>query len=125
MALASDDLRAVVATFGDAWRGGWTAPPMLTVSEWADTYRLLTRETSAEHGQWRTSRTPYAREPMDSLSATSPIRRLVLMWGAQLGKTEIILNWLGYSIHLDPGPMMMVQPTVDVAKNVSKERIVP
>ena len=36
------------------------APPDdLTVTEWAEKYRRLSREASAEPGPWRTERTPY------------------------------------------------------------------
>lgn len=60
--------------------------PVTTVSEWADRYRVLTSKGSGEPGQWRTSRTPYLREIMDQLSATSPVQRIVLRFAAQLGK---------------------------------------
>lgn len=95
----------------------------LTVSEWADTHRMLSGKASAEPGPWRTDRTPYLREVMNCLSTTSPIQRVVLMAGAQLGKTEAGSNWLGYVIAHAPGPMMMVQPTVDMAKRLSKQRL--
>ncbi len=45
------------------------------------------------------------------------------MAGAQLGKTEGGANWLGYVIDHAPGPMLMVQPTVDMAKRLSKQRL--
>jgi len=95
----------------------------LTVSQWADTHRVLSGKASAEPGPWRTSRTPYLREVMDCLSTTSPVQRVVLMAGAQLGKTEGGANWLGYVIDHAPGPMLMVQPTVDMAKRLSKQRL--
>ena len=95
----------------------------LTVSEWADTHRVLSGRASSEPGPWRTDRTPYLREPMDCLSTTSPVQRVVLQFGAQLGKTESGANWLGYVIHHAPGPMLMVQPTVDMAKRLSKQRL--
>ena len=97
----------------------------MTVSQWADAHRIVTGETSPNPGPWDTGLTPYLREPMDSMSDMDPIRRSVLMWGAQLGKTEGLLNAIGYSIHHAPGPMMIVQPTVDVASNFSKERLTP
>lgn len=104
---------------------GFRPDPVMLCSEWADRYRQLTRETSAEPGQWRTSRAPYQREPMDMMSPSSRARRVVLMWGAQLGKTDIMLNAIGMRIHLVPGPMMLVLPVVDAARNFSKERIGP
>ena len=57
----------------------------LTVSEWADQYRMLSSKASAEPGPWRTDRTPYLREVMDCMSSTSPVQKVVFMAGAQLG----------------------------------------
>ena len=45
----------------------------LTVSQWADEYRMLSSKASSEPGRFRTSRTPYLKEPMDCLSTSSPI----------------------------------------------------
>jgi len=96
-----------------------------SVSVWADRHRILSSVSSAESGHWRTDRTPYLREPMDCLSADSPIQRVVMMTGAQVGKTETGNNWIGYIIESAPGPMLMIQPTVDMARRVSKQRIAP
>ena len=95
----------------------------LTVSEWADRHRRLSSKASAEPGPWRTSRTPYLREPMDCLSSNSPVQRVVMMFAAQTGKTESGSNWLGYVIDHAPGPMLLVQPTVEMAKRLSKQRL--
>jgi len=95
----------------------------LTVSQWADQYRMLSSKASAEPGPWRTNRTPYLQEPMDALSSNSPIQRVVLMFAAQTGKTEAGSNWLGYVIAHAPGPMLCVQPTVEMAKRLSKQRL--
>jgi phage terminase large subunit GpA-like protein len=99
--------------------------PLLTISQWADRYRVLSQRASAEPGPWRTDRTPYLREIMDCLSPSSPIERVVFMKGAQIGGTECGNNWIGYVIHQAPGPMMAVQPTVEMAKRNSKQRIDP
>jgi phage terminase large subunit GpA-like protein len=100
-------------------------PTRLTVSEWADRNRILTRETSAEFGQWRTSRVPYAREIMDSLSALDPCEYVCWMKAAQIAATEVGLNWIGYTIEHDPGPMLLVVPTDGFARRYSKRRIAP
>lgn len=62
---------------------------------------------------------------MDALSASSPVQRIAFMKGAQIGATESGLNWIGYVVHQAPGPMLSVQPTVDMAKRYSKQRIAP
>ena len=98
---------------------------ILSVSEWADKYRKLSSKASAEAGQWRTERTPYLKEIMDTLSPHCPTQDVVFMKGAQVGGSESGFNWIGYVIDHSPGPMLMVQPTVDLAKRVSKQRIDP
>jgi phage terminase large subunit GpA-like protein len=96
-----------------------------TVDEWADAYRVLGGIGCPEPGPWRTDRTPYLREPMRELSASSRTRRVVLMFGSQLGKTEAGLNWLGYVIHWRPAPTLLVQPTIEMAKRLNRQRLEP
>lgn len=99
-------------------------PPKLTLSEWADQYRILVGEAAAEPGKWRTSRFEPMRAIMDAVS-DSRTHEIVLMASAQVGKTEFILNTVGYFIHQDPSSMLMVYPTLDLAESISKERLVP
>ena len=108
-----------------AWALGGQPEPRLTVSQWADEHRMLSSKASAEPGRWDTARTPYLREIMDTLSATHPCQRIVYMKGAQVGGTECGNNWIGYIIHHAPSPTLVVQPTVEVAKRFSKQRIAP
>ena len=94
-----------------------------TVSEWADNFRVLT-SVSAEPGRWRTNRTPYLKEPMDRF--TDPlIEKIVLCFGAQLGKTETELNMIGYALDQTSSPTMMVYPTDTIAKFASDKRVQP
>lgn len=109
--------------YRDAFKEGLTPDSDMTVSEWADAFRMLSQKSSAEPGRFRTSRTPYAKEIMDELSPSSPTQEVIWMAGAQLSKTETGNNWLGYIIDRAPGPMLLVQPTVDLAKRLSKQRI--
>lgn len=119
--MSSSVAELCAAAFGQ----GLTPEPSLSVSDWADEHRFLGTTSSAEPGRWRTSRTPYLKEIMDALSPAHRAERVVVMSGAQIGKTECGNNWLGYVIHRTPGPMLMVEPTVEVAKRVSKQRIAP
>ena len=99
-------------------------PEQLSVTEWSDKYRRLSAENSAEPGRWRTSRTPYLKEIMDAF--TDPkVHRIAVAASSQVGKTECEMNMLGYAIDIDPGPIMLVMPTVDNAKDFSKRRIAP
>jgi phage terminase large subunit GpA-like protein len=98
--------------------------PRLTVAEWSDRHRVLTREASAEAGQWRTDRAPYQRAIMEALSDPS-VEKVVWMKSSQVGATEILVNYVGYIIAHDPGHIPIVQPTEQMAKAVSMDRITP
>lgn len=102
------------------------APPSkLTLSEWADRYRFLSRENSAEPGRFRTARVPYLKGVMDACTDRR-IREVVVMKAAQVGFTDGVLNNLvGYHIDQDPAPMLVVQITVDEAEKWSKEKLAP
>lgn len=113
------------AVFGEAWRRGWTLPPPQTLSAWADAHRVVSRAASSRPGPWVTSHVPYLRQIMDDLSPESPVRYIDLMKSTQVGGTEVLNNWCGYVIDHAPGPMMVVQPTVDVAERWSKQRLAP
>ncbi len=108
-----------------AWGQGLQPDADLTVSEWADAHRMLGSRASAEPGRYRTARTPYMREIMDALSPSSAVQRIVFMKAAQVGATEAGNNWIGFAIHHAPGPMLAVQPTVELAKRNSRQRIDP
>jgi phage terminase large subunit GpA-like protein len=97
----------------------------LTVSEWADKYRQLSTMASAEAGQWRTNRIPYAKEIMDKLSSSDPCEEIIFMKAAQVGATELGFNWVGHIIDISPGPMLMVQPTDEMCRRNSKIRFDP
>jgi phage terminase large subunit GpA-like protein len=65
------------------------------------------------------------RAIMDALSPKSPYQEVVLMKATQIGATEAGNNWVGFNIHHHPGPMLYVQPTVELAKRYSKQRVAP
>ena len=97
-------------------------PPDLKLSEWSDRYRKLSPESSAEAGQWNTSRAEYQREIMDTFNDPH-IERIVVMTSSQVGKTEIILNAIGYYIDQDASPILVVQPTLQMGQAFSKDRL--
>jgi phage terminase large subunit GpA-like protein len=99
--------------------------PVVRVSQWADTYRVLSSKGSAEPGRWDTSRTPFLRDIMDALSITSVAQRVVVMSCAQVGKTEIGLNWLGYIMEHAPAPTLVAVPTLEVRKRWVRQRLDP
>ena len=99
-------------------------PPSFTVSEWADRERQLSPESSAEPGQWRTARAEYQRGIMDAVSDRAN-KQVVVMSSAQIGKTEILNNIVGYFIAHDRAPILVVQPTLEMGEAWSKDRLAP
>lgn len=99
-------------------------PPVLTVSQWADEYRRLSPEASAEPGRWNTDRAPYQRAIMDAVN-DARCEDIIIMSSAQVGKTELILNIIGYYIDYDPSPILVLQPTLEMAQTFSKDRLAP
>jgi len=99
-------------------------PPELSVSQWADRYRKLSSESSAEPGQWDTDRAPYQRGIMDAVNDPS-VLEIWVKKSAQIGWTEILGNVAGYYMHQDPSPMLLIQPTGGMADAWSKDRLGP
>lgn len=110
-------------TFSRAF-SNYTPPADLTVSEWAEEHRVLSRESSAEAGPWRNERTPYMVEPMNAFSDPR-VREISVVAMSQVGKSEVELNIIGYIIDQDPGSVLYIQPNLDDAKKFSRLRIAP
>jgi phage terminase large subunit GpA-like protein len=108
-----------------SYNAGLRPDSILLVSDWADDNRILSQTSSSEPGKFRTDRTPYLKEIMDALSPSSPIEKVIFMKGSQIGGTEAGNNWIGYIIDQAPGPMLVVQPTVEMGKRWSKGRLAP
>jgi phage terminase large subunit GpA-like protein len=108
-----------------AYHAGLRPDSILLVSDWADANRILSQTASSEPGKFRTERTPYLKEIMDALSPSSSVEKVVFMKGSQIGGTEAGNNWIGYIIDQAPGPMLVVQPTVEMGKRWSKGRLAP
>jgi phage terminase large subunit GpA-like protein len=85
---------------------------------------MLSPEASAEAGRWYTSRTPYLREIMDATNDPA-IGTLVVESSSQVGKTETCLNIIGFHIHQEPAPMLLLEPTLEMAEAISKDRVAP
>ncbi len=102
----------------------WSPPENLTVDQWADKYRKLDGGLAAEAGQWRTSRTPYMREPMQAF--TDPlIEEITVVSPSQVGKSELELNCINFIIDQDPGTILYIHPTKKDAEEFSRLRLEP
>lgn len=99
-------------------------PENLSVSEWADKYRMLDSKTSAMPGPWRNDKTPYLKDIMDELR-NYETEEIVFCKCTQVGGTEALQNMIGYIIQQDPSPTMIVYPTDKLAESISENRLEP
>ena len=106
----------------DVFRRGFAPPPKMTVSQWADQWRVLSSESGAAAGQWHTL--PFQREVFDAFSDPA-VHTLVVMSATQMLKTETVLNCLGFIIDRDPGPTLLVVPRDADGDRFSKIRLAP
>lgn len=122
MATHTAKLPATIRSLMKAALGFVKPPEFITVSEWADKYRFLSPESSASAGKWKTSKAEYQRGVMDSLSEKG-VKEVVIMSSAQVGKTSFVENIIGRFAHIDPCPIMIVNPTVEMAQTFSTDRL--
>lgn len=102
-----------------AYQAGQRPPETMPLDEWSDKYRFI-NEVSGE--KWLTKRVEVARGPMRAVTEPG-VRTITVMCCTQLMKTELILNTIGYFMHLDPCPMLVVQPKEELAKKFSNVRL--
>lgn len=102
----------------------WAPPPKLTVSQWADSRRMLSPESSAEPGRWDTARAEYLRGFMDAVSDPE-VETVVGEFASQTGKTSAVENVIGFHVDQDPAPILVVLPTLELAESFSKDRLAP
>lgn len=121
--MTNKDIKRLNKAISRALRG-MIPPDDLTVTQWAEAKRRLSAESAAEPGPWRTERTPYLKEVMDSF--TDPkVNHIVMVAASQVGKSEFLNNAIGYIIDEDPGSILFIHPTTIDAKEYSKLRIAP
>jgi phage terminase large subunit GpA-like protein len=97
----------------------------VTVSGWADAYRVLDLSVSNKPGQWKNSTVPYLVPIMNALSVFASYKFVACMKATQVALSSASENFMGYGMHIDPSPMLLMLPTVELAKKVSKTRIKP
>lgn len=119
-----NDLQATVNLFQGIAKNSLRPIPKLPVSDWADSFRMISPEGASEPGRWHTDRAPYQKEIMDAFTQPG-VHVVVAMNASQTGKSDIMNNVIGRFAHVDPAPIMMIQPTVDMAQDYSKRRIAP
>jgi phage terminase large subunit GpA-like protein len=100
-----------------------TPPVREPLSDWADQHRVLSSEASASPGPWKTL--AFQKDPLDCIAPGSPFEQVVMVFASQLGKSEMQMNLLAYIIAVEPGPTLIVQPTLDMAATFSRDRLAP
>jgi phage terminase large subunit GpA-like protein len=96
----------------------WAPPEDITVSEWAESYRVLPK-ASAIPGRWNNHLGPYAVGVMNAFNDPW-VERITIMASVQSMKTESVYNMLGYAICQDPAPAVIVMPTLNTMKRVNR-----
>lgn len=99
-------------------------PEDISVSEWAEKYRVLDSKSSAMPGPWRNDKTPYLVGVMDEF-CNFDTEEIILAKASQLGGTESLFNMLGWIIQQDPSPAMVVYPTDTLGESISTNRLQP
>lgn len=114
-------MTSVARALDEAYRA-LPAPPALDLSAWAEAHFMLSAESAAEPGRWRTL--PYQRGLMDAFTDPA-VTQITMMKSARIGWTKCLNAAVGYYLHQDPCPIMVVQPTIEDAQGYSKEEIAP
>lgn len=101
-------------------------PRRMTVSEWAASRRYISDESGARHsGLWQHRRAPHLVEIMDALGPDDPAEDVVVVKSAQIGGSEVGINFFGYVVEQDPGPLMIVLPSHDEATKYVRTKLQP
>jgi phage terminase large subunit GpA-like protein len=97
----------------------------LDLETWGELYRKLPRESSAEYGEWSLRRFPFLKKIARALNPKSNAVEIVVMKGAQLGFTELVITWLLYIADVYPSPCIYTQNTDDAVKDFVKQKWKP
>ena len=98
----------------------------LLPSDWCDLHRVISVSSSSEPGRWRTSRTPYIKEPFNHLHPKSKVTRVTLMKGHQVAYTQgILVNSIAYTIGHFPRTMLLVTPSQKHTQKIFYQKIDP
>jgi phage terminase large subunit GpA-like protein len=123
--LGSNGLQSGSDVYEPSFAAGWLPEPKMSVSAWADRYRVIGSKSGFAGTRWQTSTTPYLREIMDALGPREPAREIVVVAGTQIGKTECGNNWIAFLIDRSPSSILVVRPTVEDARRFSRQRLDP
>lgn len=99
-------------------------PPESDPHRWAEAKRILSAEGGTpKPGQWRSE--PYQKPVLLAYVDLTNESILFLASSQGGGKTEILLCIIGYHIDEDPCPILVIEPSLEMAETLSKDRIAP
>jgi terminase, large subunit len=105
-----------------ARREALSPPPLLSLSAWAAAYARLPAGTNAMPGRFEAF--GYQREWLDVMT-DSTVRQCTIMKSARVGATRCLDHVIGYYIHQDPSPVLVVLPRVEDCEDFSRSEILP
>lgn len=109
-----------------AFAKGIRPAPSMTVSQWAEKYRVVSAESgSSRPGKWDNALTPYLVEPMNAMGLDDPCDEVSACKSHQTGFTEAAMNAVGKIIHMDPAPVLWVLPTLDEVSKFNRVKFTP
>ncbi len=105
---------------------GLRPAPKLRVSEWAEQHRVVSAESGSRYsGVWRNDRAPHLVDVMDALNEDDPAEDVIFVASAQVGKSEVGINFFGFVVAQDPGPMILVLPSFDESIKYVRTKLQP
>ena len=97
------------------------APPRRDAGAWAEANRRLPRGSPLP-GRFRNASAPYLADIFKAF-ADPDVKTVVWVCAAQMGKTELILDVIGWRMDDRPAPCLYVAPTQKLAVSVMKDRV--
>ena len=107
---------------GRARREVLAPPPLLSLSAWAATYARLPAGANAMPGRFEAF--GYQKGWLDAITDPT-VRQVTVMKSARVGYTRCLDHAVGYFIHQDPSPILMVLPRVEDCEDFSRSEILP
>lgn len=108
--MSYDGLASAAASIGNVLSRALQPRRPMSVSQWCDEHMRLSSKGSSKAGKWHTANNPPLREPMDCMSARSPVKSMVCQFPIQFGKSQLATNALAYWMDYAPAPIMYALP---------------
>lgn len=116
--------RGTLKAFLKDIQGYLALPPKLNVWEWAEKNIFLSPEVTAEPGFYNADRLPYQKIIQEWMT-DSRVNDIVMVTAAQLAKTTVINNAVGYFMAADPSSILVVYPTIDDSQDWIRDKFMP